>query len=157
MHCTCGHAYVLGKTIDNCNDFWWNSDKVALFNFELSKYFSSFQNSKNNESTCSRQDVIVKDKCLNLRLRIFSLYEKTQILDNGTLVINNFGWSDRGVYECLAYDKLGRFKSVFTHVRLEPQYRTNLYYLSLVWGFSTAGGFLLLTLFFKLIHFLLHK
>ena len=59
--------------------------------------------------------------------------------------------------ECLAYDELGRFKSVFTNVLLEPRYRTNLYYLSLVWGFSTAGGFLLLTLFFKLIHFVLHK
>ena len=30
MHCTCGHAYVLGKTIDNCNDFWWNSDEGCV-------------------------------------------------------------------------------------------------------------------------------
>jgi len=110
-----------------------------------------------NESKCSRQDVIVKDKCMKLRFRAISEFSETQVFDNGTLTIKDFGWSDRGRYECLAYDELGRFKSVFTNVFLEPQYRTNLYYLSLVWGFSTAGGFLLLTLFSKLIHFVLHN
>ena len=112
---------------------------------------------QDNKSTCSKQDVIATEKCMNLRIRAFSTYEKTQILENGTLVINDFGWLDRGLYECLAYDELGRFKSVFTNVLLEPQYRTNLYYLSLIWGLCTAAGFLLLTLFFKLVHFVSHK
>ena len=79
------------------------------------------------------------------------------MFENGTLEVQNFGWVDRGRYECLAYDDLGRFKSTFTTVALVSDFRTNLYYVSLIYGFATAGGFLLLTLLFKLIHFLLHK
>ena len=154
-------------------------DQDTFENFIWIKPMGAIQ-FQSTSSNCSRQDVIVEDKCLKLMFRIYSRYEKSQIAENGSLTINDFGWSDRGIiydffpiffflifffsfsfiigkYECLAYDNLGRFQSVFTNVLLEPQYRTNLYYLSLVWGFATAGGFLLLTLFFKLIHFLLHK
>ena len=67
------------------------------------------------------------------------------------------GWSERGKYECLSYDGLGRFQSTFVEIKLVDEFRTSLYYLSLVYAVSTAGGFLLLTLLFKLIHFLLHK
>ena len=38
---------------------------------------------------------------------------------------------------------------------MEPKHCYDVYYFSLVYGFSTAAGFLLLTLLFKLIHFLL--
>ena len=78
-------------------------------------------------------------------------------MSNGSLLIDDIGWSERGQYECLAYDDLGRFQSTFMNVTLEMDFRHNLYYLSLVYAVTTAGGFLLLTLLFKLIHFLLHK
>ena len=54
------------------------------------------QPSNYNESKCSRQDVIVKDKCLKLRFRAISEFSETQVFDNGTLTIKDFGWSDRG-------------------------------------------------------------
>ena len=54
------------------------------------------QPSNYNESKCARQDVIVKDKCLKLRFRAISEFSETQVFDNGTLTIKDFGWSDRG-------------------------------------------------------------
>ena len=57
----------------------------------------------------------------------------------------------------LAYDDLGRFQSLFFNVSLELDFRSRLYYVSLVYAVLTAGGFLLLTLFFKLIFWVTHK
>ena len=42
-------------------------------------------------------------------------------------------------------------------LKIDTTYRQTLYRLSLIYGFSTAGGFLLITLLAKLIFFLLHK
>ena len=38
----------------------------------------------------------MKDKCLKLRFRAISEFSETQVFDNGTLTIKDFGWSDRG-------------------------------------------------------------
>ena len=40
---------------------------------------------------------------------------------------------------------------------LDHTYRNGIYNLSLIYGFAVCGAFLLITLLFKLIHFLLHK
>ena len=81
-----------------------------------------------------------------------------QVIDNGSLVVRDFGWSDRGRYECLASDsRSGLYARSNQVVFLDGEYRQDLYNVSLVYGFATAGGFLLLTLLFKLVHFLLHK
>lgn len=109
----------------------------------------------NDDQACVTQANVVQDKCLNYMFRIYWANDQMQVLANGTLVIDNFGWSDRGAYECVAYDQYARFKSILTYVHLEPDFRQNLYYLSLIYGFTTASGFLLVTLLFKLIHFLL--
>lgn len=106
---------------------------------------------------CPRRDRIVGDKCVESTSRLYLLNNQIEVLGNGSLSISDLGWSDRGLYECVAYDKLGQFESVYAEVILEDDYRANLYYLSLVYGFATAGGFLLITLFVKLIHFVLHK
>lgn len=74
------------------------------------------------------------------------------VLTNGSLRIINTGWSDRGRYECITHNSSSIIK-----LALHGGYRRGLYNLSLVYGFATAGGFMLLTLVFKLIHFLLHN
>ena len=40
-------------------------------------------------------------------------------------------------------------------LEVDPKHRYDVYHFSLVYGFSTAAGFLLLTLLFKLVYFLL--
>ena len=105
--------------------------------------------------SCPRHNSMIK--CLNRSNRLYYYPDQCEVLSNGSLLIHDLGWSERGQYECLAYDDLGRFQSTFMNVTLEMDFRHNLYYLSLVYAVTTAGGFLLLTLLFKLIHFLLHK
>ena len=96
-------------------------------------------------------------KCLTQSNRIFFDPEPLIVLSNGSLYIEELGWSERGKYECLSYDGLGRFQSTFVEIQLVDEFRTSFYYLSLLWAVVAAGGFLLLTLLFKLIHFLLFK
>ena len=43
------------------------------------------------------------------------------------------------------------------HLKIDTEYRQTLYRLSLIYGFATAGLFLMITLLAKLIYFLLHK
>ena len=132
---------------ENLTHFMWITPKGTV---------KTWQNP--DENFCRRNNKIIQEKCFNYMFRIFlDNDEYVQVLPNGTLQIRNFGWLDRGNYECLAYDELARFTSSFTQAHLEPTFRQNLYYLSLVYGFATAGGFLLITLLFKLIHFLLLK
>lgn len=80
-----------------------------------------------------------------------------QIFDNGTLRISDFGYSDRGSYECFVSTGRNRAGSARIDLGLDPRYRNDIYNLSLIYGFAVCGAFLLLTLLFKLIHFLLHK
>ena len=49
------------------------------------------------------------------------------------------------------------YEEATVKLKIDTTYRQTLYRLSLVYGFSTAGGFLLITLLAKLIFFLLHK
>ena len=89
--------------------------------------------------------------------RIFIENDKVKMASNGSLEIGDLGWSDRGTYEYLSYNDLVVFQSTDIDIVLDLTYRQSLYYVSLIYGFATAGGFLLITLFFKLIHFILHK
>ena len=100
---------------------------------------------------------MIEQRCLSKMSRIFSEKVGLYMTPNGSLIIEHFGWSNRGIYECLAYSDLLVFQSTAVKIVLNQTYRENLYYVSLIYGFATAGGFLLLTLLFKLIHFLLHK
>jgi len=76
------------------------------------------------------------------------------VLSNGSLFIDKFGWRDRGYYQCYVDNNFGNF-SVSVNLSLNYEYRNIIYYWSLVYGFSTAAGFLALTLLGKLIHHLL--
>jgi len=76
------------------------------------------------------------------------------ILPNGSLFIDKFGWRDRGQYQCYVDNSFGN-DSVSVNLALNYEYRNVIYYWSLVFGFSTAGGFLALTLLGKLVHYLL--
>jgi len=76
------------------------------------------------------------------------------VLSNGSLLIDKFGWRDRGPYQCYVDNGFGN-DSLSVHISLDYQYRNVIYYWSLVYGFSTAAGFLALTLLGKLVTYLL--
>jgi len=76
-----------------------------------------------------------------------------RILDNGSLVIDKFGWRDRGQYKCFVDNSLGNFSQI-TNVHLDPNYRHVIYLWSLLYGLVTALGFLAFCLLGKLIHHL---
>ena len=63
------------------------------------------------------------------------------ILPNGSLFIDKIGWRDRGQYQCYVDNSFGN-DSVSVNLALNYEYRNVIYYWSLVFGFSTAGGFL---------------
>ena len=75
------------------------------------------------------------------------------ILDNGSLVIDKFGWRDRGQYKCFVDNSLGNVSQI-TNVHLDPHYRHVIYLWSLLYGLVTALGFLVFCLLGKLIHHL---
>ena len=86
--------------------------------------------------------------------------QHAQILSNGSLLISYFGWRDRGRYQCFAWTRKGDRGSITNttvDVGLRFEYRKTLYNVSLIYGLSTAGGFLLITLLAKLIYFVLHN
>lgn len=76
------------------------------------------------------------------------------VLPNGSLLIDQFGWRDRGPYQCYVDNNFGN-ESISVNISLNFHYRNVIYYWSLVYGFSTAAGFLALTLLGKLVHYLL--
>ena len=119
---------------------------------------------------------------------------------NGSLLIQNMGWADRGEYRCLAWnniqqvlnflqqnnethDRQGRdtisdtektiandstlstseqntaqiYEEQMVTLKMDTEYRERLYQFSLIYGFATAGAFLLLTLLGKFVFFVLHK
>ena len=114
---------------------------------------------------------------------------------NGSLLVQDLGWNDRGSYRCFRWNELKEIRKtmsktkirktkisnssesenqpIFRHsnaetlvqfggstrikLSIDGEYRHTLYQLSLLYGFATAGGFLLITLLAKLIYFLLHK
>ncbi|XP_040573229.1 uncharacterized protein [Lepeophtheirus salmonis] len=78
-------------------------------------------------------------------------------MPNGSLLIREFGWSDRGIYSCHATNAWEEEQNYETIVNLNPDYRSTLYYWSLMYGFISAAGFLIFTLVIKLIYFLLQN
>ena len=110
-----------------------------------------------NSINCSKNNEIIEERCLSKMSRIFLENDKVNMASNGSLEIGDLGWSDRGTYEYLSYNDLVVFQSTDIDIVLDLTYRQSLYYVSLIYGFATAGGFLLITLFLKLIHFILHK
>ena len=121
---------------------------------------------------------------------------------NGSLLIQNMGWADRGEYRCLAWNNIQQvlnflanekaddkekryvrdvdpatdninkkdnpsaqyqenaaqiYEERMVTLKMDTEYRERLYTLSLIYGFATAGVFLLLTLLGKFIFFVLHK
>ena len=105
---------------------------------------------------------------------------------NGSLLIQNMGWADRGQYRCLAWNNIQQvlnylnvhqpdrhsrdtqspptqrpsaqiYEERLITLKMDTEYRQKLYTMSLIYGFATAGVFLLLTLLGKLIFFWLHK
>jgi len=75
------------------------------------------------------------------------------ILHNGSLLIDQFGWRDRGQYHCYV-DNILANSSASTLITLDHQYRQTIYLWSLLYGLVTAVSFLALTLLGKLIHHL---
>lgn len=75
------------------------------------------------------------------------------VMDNGSLVIQRFGWRDRGEYECYVDNNIGN-ESVIITTKLDHGYRHVIYLWSLLYGLVTAVGFLIFTLLCKLIHYL---
>ena len=114
---------------------------------------------------------------------------------NGSLLVQDLGWNDRGSYRCFRWNELKEITKTMSKTKtrktktsnssesenqpisshsssetlvefggstriklsIDGEYRHKLYQLSLLYGFATAGGFLLITLLAKLIYFLLHK
>ena len=81
----------------------------------------------------------------------FSEARHVYLDEKRNLVIRHFGWGDRGNYTC----QTGHNEEVVTRLHLDQGYRNYVYYLSLIYGFAVAGAFLLLTLLFKLVYYLL--
>ncbi len=83
------------------------------------------------------------------------------VAQNGSLIIRDFGWADRGSYKCLvpAGDGDGIVdepeEGGQVEVELQATYREHVYYFSLLYGAVSASGLLLLTLLFKLVYWLL--
>jgi len=66
---------------------------------------------------------------------------------------------DQGNYKCYVGGKDDRLLPTFGEidVALDLRYRKVIYNVSLIYGVAVSGTFLILTLLFKLTHFLLHK
>ncbi|TRY74044.1 hypothetical protein TCAL_05463 [Tigriopus californicus] len=83
--------------------------------------------------------------------------EHLQVLPNGSLHIDYFGWADRGYYQCLLLDRNTNetWESDKFYVALVHRFRNHVYYFSNLYAVTAALGFLLLTLSFKLFYFVL--
>jgi hypothetical protein len=66
---------------------------------------------------------------------------------------------DRGIYTCYVGGPGDAVvpSSAVIDIAVDRGYRHVIYNLSLIYGFALSGAFLLLTLLFKLTHFLLLK
>lgn len=85
---------------------------------------------------------------------------------NGSLLVQDFGWRDRGRYRCLLRERdrgdgggdggEDDFRQAgHLDVGLQVEYREHIYYFSLMYGGIAAAGMLILTLLGKLIYWLL--
>jgi len=108
--------------------------------------------SPDTEPGCSPlEDSVV----LNSDIHSYSQWEgHLTLLPNGSLVIDAFGWRDRGAYSCYIDNTLANM-SQSIQLNMEHHYRNVIYYWSLAFGFLTAFSFLALTLLGKLLHHLI--
>ena len=78
---------------------------------------------------------------------------------SSSLVVREMGWGDRGRYECTVFVDGVRLEGeagvAAYEVDVDPTFRWHIYYFSLVYGVATAAGFLLITLLYKLVSYLL--
>ena len=88
------------------------------------------------------------------------------LAENGSLKLIGLGWRDQGTYRCLWQDpwpleddndgqatNMSEYRVAILIDGIDQ--RRHTYHISLIYGFATAGGFLLLTLLSKLVYFLL--
>lgn len=96
-----------------------------------------------------------QELALSSTLEDYSTWEDHfRVLPNGSLLIDEFGWRDRGVFQCYAENGFGNATDR-VDVKLNYHYRNRIYYFSLAFGFGGAACFLGLTLLAKLMHHLL--
>ncbi|GJQ65614.1 hypothetical protein Trydic_g7708 [Trypoxylus dichotomus] len=81
---------------------------------------------------------------------------RIQVLDNGTLYIQNVTRADCGRYTCYASNPVANFSSdVLLHI--DPVDWNNIRIQSIIVGFYCAGGFLGLTLLVQFLRYVLNK
>lgn len=100
------------------------------------------------------------DECAEDPKNIFITEEgHLSVLNNGSLLIRDFGWRDRGQYSCFGGSggNGSRTAKATMNIWVKPVFRNDVYAFSLIYGFSTAAGFLLLTLIAKLAFYLLNN
>lgn len=83
-----------------------------------------------------------------------SQYRNIELLSNGSLIINDFGWIDRGIYQCFANNGVSN-DTIQVNKKLDFHYKNRIYYWSLIIGFTSAAAFLALTLLCKLLQYVL--
>lgn len=81
---------------------------------------------------------------------------RVQILENGTLLVQNVSRSDCGKYMCIASNPVSNVtEEVFLH--LDVATYENIKIMSILVGLQCAGGFLFLTLLFQAVRRILNK
>lgn len=81
---------------------------------------------------------------------------RIQVLDNGTLYVQNVTRADCGRYTCYASNPVANFSSdVLLHI--DPTDWNNIRIQSIIVGFNCAGAFLALTLLVQLLRYILDK
>jgi len=125
---------------------------------------------ENQAGSCEPRHQLFEDPCVPVdeqlilsRVVYFSGgHDHIRVEGNSSLVINDFGWRDRGLYRCYVWsrspDGSVQVLGNATHrVDLDVGYRQRLYHVSLIYGVATASGFLLITLLAKFIYWFTHN
>ena len=103
------------------------------------------------------QSEVIFEECVPETAFVVTEDDHLEVLSNGSLFIDFFGWGDRGYYQCLVLDRADNSSRVSRpfYVSLEHEFRNHVYYFSTLYAVTAAVGFLLLTLLYKLVYFLL--
>jgi hypothetical protein len=123
---------------------------VILSDFSLFPWSLEAVNKNQSTKSVFLSQLNCSDQSVSINLSE-DLRNRVSVATNGSLLVKNFGWIDRGPYTC----HVGQNKSSQSNVHLDPEYRWTIYLISLIYGFATAGAFLLITLLFKFIVFVL--
>ena len=90
----------------------------------------------------SEQCRVQEEQTLSPSSRDYTSWEgHFTVLSNGSLLIDQFGWRDRGQYQCYV-DNLLANSSLTQEIKLDHQYRQVIYLWSLLYGLVTAVSFL---------------